>query len=54
MLFRFRQEEVRGIVGAPPHLPERVRAGRDYLMQTPASVAPEVVALAQISTAALF
>jgi len=28
----------------PPYLPERVRAVRDYLMQTPASVAPEIVA----------
>jgi hypothetical protein len=28
----------------PPHLPERVRAVRDYLMQTPAPVAPEIVA----------
>ena len=28
----------------PPTLPERVRAVRDYLMQTPSPVAPEVVA----------
>ncbi len=28
----------------PPALPERVRAVRDYLMQTPAAVAPETVA----------
>jgi hypothetical protein len=28
----------------PPNLPERVRAVRDYLMQTPAPVAPETVA----------
>jgi hypothetical protein len=28
----------------PPHLPDRVRAVRDYLMQTPAPVAPETVA----------
>jgi hypothetical protein len=28
----------------PPHLPERVRAVRDFLMQAPAPVGPEVVA----------
>ena len=28
----------------PPSLPERVRAVRDYLTQTPAPVAPEIVA----------
>jgi hypothetical protein len=28
----------------PPSLPERVRAVRDYIMQTPAPVAPEIVA----------
>jgi hypothetical protein len=28
----------------PPSLPERVRAVRDYLMQTPVAVPPETVA----------
>jgi hypothetical protein len=42
------EEEVKTVRAArvpwPPSLPERVRAVRDYLMQTPAQVTPNTVA----------